>query len=142
MLNGTMSATQQAGLKADWWTVAAGSVGGRNFMRRATRVRQEEQHAKAVRSAVVVFFFIVLLAMALMVGGRAIIDPLLGDVMDGGDGGRVGHIVLTMPDGTFCRHIDFDNSTGSLSEAGIEPCDPDLSRLRGRTGRGFAWGTR
>ena len=44
-----------------------------------------------------------------------------------GDGtNNRGDIVYTMPDGTFCQHMTFDNTTGQISAGGIDRCDPSI----------------
>lgn len=109
-------------------------------------MRQDEQHAKTARVAVVLTLFLVLLAAALLVGGRAFIDPLLQAAADAREANRVGDVVYTMPDGTFCRHLSFDNTTAELTGGTVERCAPDRS-IEQSTGRaratmGFAWGSR
>ncbi len=105
------------------------------------RLRRDEQQAKAARIAVVLSLFLVLLVTALLVGGRAIIDPLLQAAADAREAKRTGEIVYTLPDGAFCRHLSFDNATAELTEGTIERCAHDLSRGQTRPMMGFAWGS-
>lgn len=83
---------------------------------------------------------------SLLVGGRAAIDPFLHPALDANDPRAGGDVVVTMPDGKFCRHMSFDNATASMIEGTIEPCRTDISRDFGVPGvaphGGFAWGPR
>ena len=81
-----------------------------------------------------------LLIAALLAGGRTVIDPLLQAAADARETKRAGDIVYTLPDGTFCRHLSFDNATAELTEGTIERCANDLSRDHPRAMIGFAWG--
>jgi len=137
-----MHASQTVGTKVDWLAIAAGRVGGRKLYRWSRRARRDEQHAKRVRTAIVLSLFVLLLTTALLVGGRAAIDPLLQDAADGREARRVGEIVLTMPDGIYCRHVAFDNLTGRLSERIIDQCANDISKPRSHESTGFSWRTR
>jgi hypothetical protein len=100
--------------------------------------------ATSTRAVIASSVFIVLLATALLVGGHAAIDPLLHRSLDLGDARGSGDVVVTMPDGKFCRHMSFDNTTASMIEGTIEPCRVDITRDRGSAvsspPRGFAWG--
>ncbi len=142
LLYGGMGAGQRAGTKADSWTAAADAVSARTLARRQTRVWRDERYAKAARATVVFLLFLVLLAAALLVGGRAVIDPLLQLAAQGREAKRAGEIVYTMPDGTFCRRLSFDNTTAELREGAVEQCPNDLVKGRARAAMGFAWGGR
>jgi hypothetical protein len=135
------TAIQPAGTKADWLKVAAGRVGGRKLYRWSMRARRDEQRAKRIRTAVVFSLFMLFLMGALLLGGRAAIDPLLQAVGDSRDARREGKIILTMPDGIYCRHVAFDNTTGAFSERTVEQCQSDISKPRSRENIGFAWRT-
>lgn len=106
------------------------------------RARSDEQRAKSARIAIVVSLFLVLVAAALLVGGHAVIDPLLQSAAAAREAKRVGDIVYSMPDGTFCRHLSFDNASSELVEGAIEQCPSDLIKKGRRTPLGFAWGQR
>lgn len=137
-----MRAGLRAGTKADSWIAAADAVSPPTLARRQTRARRDERHAKAARATVVISLFLVLLAAALLVGGRAVIDPLLQLAAQGREAKRAGEIVYTLPDGTFCRHLSFDNATAELTEGAVEQCPSDLVKGRARAAMGFAWGGR
>jgi len=130
-----MRAGQRAGTKADSWMAAANAVGARMLARRPTPARRDERHAKTVHAAVVCLSFFVFFAAALLVGGPAVIDPLLQSVAEGREVKRVGAIVYTLPDGAFCRHLSFNNTTAELLEGAVEQCPHDKERAA----RGFAW---
>lgn len=101
--------------------------------------------ATSIRAVITSSVFIVLLAIALL-GGHAAIDPLINRSADMRDARGSGDVVVTMPDGKFCRHMSFDNATASMVEGTIEPCRVDITRDRGAAvstpPRGFAWGVR
>ena len=133
------AATRPTGTKADWLAVAAGRVAGRKLYRWSMRARRDEQRAKKIRTAVVLSLFMLFLVGALLLGGRAAIDPLLQAAGDGREARREGQIILTMPDGIYCRHVAFDNTTGAFSERTVEQCANDISKPRTRESIGFAW---
>jgi hypothetical protein len=137
-----MSAGHQAGTKAVWSVAAADHIPQRDVERRFARVRRDEQHTKTLRVTVVFSLFLALLAAALLVGGRTVIDPLIRAAADGREAKRVGEIVYTMPDGTFCRHLSFDNATGELMESAIKQCEHNIAKARASDAMGFAWGAR
>ena len=118
-----MRVEQHAGSRAEWLAAAVNNVGARKLQRWSIRARRDEQHAKAVRTGIVLSLFLVLLMAALLVGGRALIDPLLQSAGADREENRVGEIVYTMPDGAFCRHLAFDNVTGEVTERAVEQCD-------------------
>jgi hypothetical protein len=140
---GIMRAEQPAGPKAATWNATARPVAAPALARHVSRVRREEQHAKNTRVAIVLSLFLVLLAAALLVGGRAIIDPMLKAAADRREAHRMGDIVFTMPDGAFCRHLRFDNKTAELSEGTIQRCGYDRTAepASDKKGFGFVWNT-
>ncbi len=136
-----MPADQHTGTRAEWLAAAVNHVGGRSLRRWSTRTRRDEQHAKAVRTGVVLSLFLVLLTAALLVGGRAVIDPLLQSASGDREANRIGEIVYTMRDGAFCRHLAFDNMTGEVTERTIGQCDQNIGDPK-RARMGFTWGKR
>ena len=136
-----MSVEQHAGPRAEWLAAAVNHVGVRKLERWSTRTRRDEQHAKTVRTGIVLSLFLVLLMAALLVGGRTLIDPMLQSAAEDREANRVGEIVYTMPDGAFCRHLAFDNTTGEITERTVEQCDQDIGR-RTHPKTGFSWRTR
>lgn len=64
-----------------------------------------------------------------------------GDEKDRREELRVGRILLTQPDGYFCRQMGFDNVTGDVREGAIIPCHaPPPSADPGE--RRYSWGRR
>lgn len=123
-------------------SAAAGHVAGRMRARKSVRARSDEQRAKSKRVAIVVSLFLVLVAATLLVGGRAMINPLLQSAVAAREAKGMGDILYSMPDGTFCRHLSFDNGTAELIEGAIEQCPGDLIKKHERGSMGFAWGGR
>jgi hypothetical protein len=112
------------------------------MVRRAARVRRDEQQAKTTRVAVVMALFLVLLAAALLTGGRAVLDPMLHAAAEVREANRVSKIVFRMPDGAFCRHLSFDNKTAELTGGAVEHCARIDPRDPARPTNGFTWGAR
>lgn len=106
--------------------------------------RLGDSRATSSRAVITSSVFIVLLAAALLIGGHAAVDPFLHRSGDALDARGSGDVVVTMPDGKFCRHMSFDNTTASMVEGTIEPCKVDITRDHGSAvsapPRGFAWG--
>jgi hypothetical protein len=109
-------------------------------VRMATRARLDEERATSARAVIASSLFLVLLAAALLVGGHAAIDPLLRSVIAARETKAVGDVLYTMPDGIFCRHMSFDNTTAEVVEGAVERCPTDIARNRPRTSKSFAWG--
>jgi hypothetical protein len=133
------AAAQAAALLAD-----AGRVLARSPLKNGVPAGLGDVSATSTRAVIASSAFIVLLVAALLIGGHAAIDPLLHRSLDFGDARGSGDVVVTMPDGKFCRHMSFDNTTASMIEGTIEPCRVDITRDRGAAvsspPRGFAWG--
>lgn len=107
----------------------------------ATHASLDDRRANSVALIITTSLLFVLFASALMVGGHAIITPLLrAPAADGENTNRRGDIVYTMPDGTFCQHMTFDNATGHMTSGGINRCDPDADSGSSGRGTGFKWG--
>ncbi len=142
LFHGGMRASKRAGREVALSNARADRASRRPVPRSTGRVRRDEQQAKVSRLAVVLSLFLVLLAAAALVGGRAVIDPMLGAAAEAREANRVGDIVFTMPDGAVCRHLSFDNTTAEISESSAARC-PE-ARPRGgepaRSAKGFAWG--
>jgi len=134
-----MRAGKQATAKAASWS-ATGPFTGRMLAYRSQRLRREDQRSKATALVMALSSFLVILVVALLIGGRALIEPLLWRAATDGQTSRTGAIVFAMPDGTFCRHLSFDNQTAALTEGAIEQCTPDGFRGRWGGTTGFSWG--
>jgi hypothetical protein len=109
---------------------------------RSARAQREEQHTKKTRLIIVLTLFSVFLAPALLIGGRAVIEPMVRAAYETRQTDRVGEVVFTMPDGAFCRHLSFNNKTAEVTESTVDRC-PE-ARPRGKNSdtsqKGFAWG--
>jgi hypothetical protein len=105
-------------------------------------VRRDEQQAKNTRVVIILSLFLAFLAAALLIGGRAFIDPMLRAAAEARQTNRKGEIVFTMPDGAFCRHLSFDNKTADITESTLDRCPEARPRLKGSvsSNKGFAWG--
>ena len=88
--------------------------------------------------AVVLAPFPLLVTTALLAGGHTVVDPAQHTAADGREAKQVGDVVYTMPDGTFCRHLAFDNTSGELTEGPIETCAHKPVRARPRP-TAFSW---
>jgi len=106
----------------------------------ATHAGLDDRRANSLALIITTSLLFVLLASALMVGGHAIISPLLRARAASGGISNRGDIVYTMPDGAFCQHMTFDNSTGRITAGGIDHCDPTLGGGGSGRGTGFRWG--
>jgi hypothetical protein len=105
--------------------------------------RRTDARAKNARLAVVLSLFLVFLVAAIFVGCRRIVAPMMREAAaQTSEAHRKGDIVLTMPDGAFCRHLAFDNKTAELRETTVAQCQEARPRGSVRPQRGFAWGPR
>jgi hypothetical protein len=134
-----MSATGPSGAKTAAWFANGESPVVNPRARKAYRSRAESG-ATSFRAIVASSFFLVLLAASLMFGGRAAIDPILRMAFPARSDGPVASLVYSMPDGKFCRHMSFDNTTSQLVEGGVETCPDSVARREFRAAGGFAWG--
>jgi hypothetical protein len=105
------------------------------------RTMRDEQHIKGKRLMAVLSLLLVLLAAALLIGGHAVIDPLLRAAAAEREAHGLGETVLSKPDGTFCRHLSFDNKTAAITEGAVESCAQDQPDTRANGAMG-AWGAR
>jgi hypothetical protein len=95
-----------------------------------------------MRIGVVLSLFLVLIVAAEFIGGRSVIGPMLQKAMaQPADLYRKAAIVVfTMPDGTFCRHLAYDNKTAELTESAVVQCPEARPHEAARAPSGFAWG--
>jgi hypothetical protein len=105
------------------------------------RRHHDDERAQSLALAITTALLFVLIAGAVMFGGHAAIAPLLHQ-STAGEFNRTGDIVYAMPDDVFCRHMAFDNVTGEITSAAVEPC-PAAVRGADAPGAGeFKWGNR
>jgi hypothetical protein len=97
--------------------------------------------AKAMRIDVVLSLFFVLVVAAVLIGGRSVIRPMLQAMAQPLDAHREGAIIFTMPGGTLCRHMAYDNQTAELMVNTLERCLEGRPRDAPRASNGFAWGS-
>ena len=136
-----MSAAERVSAKAAPWNAASGRRGRAPPYR--SQLRREEQREKTKRAAVALSLFLALFVATLLVGGHSLIDPLLQQQFSlDRQANRVGDIVLTMPDGKFCRHMSFDNNTAEMVESGVRQCAVDRATGSVSRATSFKWGAR
>lgn len=135
-----MHAGDGAGPKSNAWFVQPDHAGASPRTWRSLRALRDEDGAASGRAAIVSSLFLVVLASALLIGGHAALDPLLQSAIAARHAKGIGDVVYPMPDGIYCRHLSFDNTTAEIAETAIERCPDDLAGQRVRTSRGFAWG--
>lgn len=135
-----MSAGKRASTDSTKWYVHADQGVRFGHGVHASHASLDERRANSLALIITTSLLFVLFASALMVGGHAIISPLLRVSPASSDNNRRGDIVYTMPDGMFCQHMTFDNSTGRIAAGGMDRCDPSIGS--GNADRGaFRWGT-
>ena len=127
---------------ADWLADAVSTYTRPPEKRKLMPTRPSTDTAgSSIRAVIASSVFIILLSAALLAGGHAAIDPFLHS-SDTADVRGASDVVVTMPDGKFCRHMSFDNTTGSMVEGTISPCTVDITRDKRpavTTQKGFAW---
>jgi hypothetical protein len=136
-----MSVAKATRNEAGSWFVEADHVSVTALARRRFRTRLDDERAKSARVVIVSSLFFVFIAAALLIGGHAALDPLLQSAVEAREAEGVGDVVYTMPDGIFCRHMSFDNTTAQVTEGALERCPSDIAGLHQRSSRGFAWRT-
>jgi len=99
----------------------------------------DEDRATSARAVIASSVFLVVIASALLLGGHAAIDPLVRSAIAAQEAKGIGDVVYAMPDGIYCRHLSFDNTTAEVTEASLERCASDIVREHGRSPRGFVW---
>jgi hypothetical protein len=107
-----------------------------------SHVSLDERRANSLALIITTSLLFVLFASALMVGGHAIISPLLRAPAVTGNTNNRGDIVYTMPDGAFCQHMTFDNTTGRITTGSVDHCDSGFGGGGGSLSPGFKWGSR
>ncbi len=145
LFNGKMRVVKRTSVEAATWFADMNPAPAKSPAKKAPQARLSDDGVTSTRAAIASSVFIVLLAAALLLGGRAAIDPFLRSAMTASDAPVNGDVVVTMPDGKFCRHMTFDNATASMVEGTVEPCKTDISRDGPPTpaaASGFAWGIR
>jgi hypothetical protein len=142
LLSGEMRVVRRTSAEAATWDMERlDRAPAKSPVKKASQARRSNDGASSTRAVIASSVFIVLLAAALLLGGRAMVDPFLRSAMAARDAQANGDIVVTMPDGKFCRHMSFDNATATMVEGTVEPCKFDITKDNGPPAppRGFAW---
>lgn len=124
------------------WFVETRHAGSRPPARQPSRLRSDGAVERSGRVVIVSSLFLLLIAAAVVTGGHNAVDPLVRSVIAARESRSVGDIVLTMPDGIYCRHMSFDNATAELIAGSMKPCGPDLVSGRSHAESKFSWGSR
>ena len=132
-----MSAAVRAG-NAPGWLAAAGRRGG--LRAHAGGGRRDDRQARSTVVVIAFSLFFLLMVGGLLIGGRAVIDPLLQSAAEAREANRTAEIVFPMPDGTFCRYMSFDNATAQVAFGDVTACPADIRGRSIRPRRAFAWG--
>ena len=141
-----MPSAEEARVGQPSWFAAAnhGNAASRRRGRPAVRARRRDG-TTSLRAIIASSAFLVMFATTTLIGGHAAIDPLLRSMAKAREARNTGDIVYPMPDGQFCRHLSFDNTTAELAESAVGPCPDKVIRnaLRDRfqSARSFSWGT-
>jgi hypothetical protein len=109
--------------------------------RDAARARRQEEREHSLGLIITISLSFILFAAAILLGGHAIIAPLLQRAAAARDVNSTGDFVYTMPDGVFCRHVSFDNGTSDITEDGVEECPGRTTGKDTEPGQ-FRWGAR
>jgi hypothetical protein len=137
-----MPPAEASRLEQPSWFAAPDRSGTDSRPRSAARVRRDG--TTSLRAIIASSAFLMMFATTTLVGGHAAIDPLLRSVAKARESKSTGDIVYPTPDGQFCRHLSFDNTTAEIAESAVGPCPDSLIRnaLRDRfhAARSFSWG--
>jgi hypothetical protein len=149
MIYGAMEWAEEAAPQQPSWLTAVDSGDAdpppRPRRRPAVRARRGREGTTSLRAVIAASAFLVMFASTTLIGGHAAIDPLLRSMAQAREPkNTTGDIVYPMPDGQFCRHLSFDNTTAELAESTVGPCPNSVIRnaLRDRfhSARSFSWG--
>jgi hypothetical protein len=137
-----MSAGKPAATDSAQWYVQPDHVRRFGHGPHATHASIDDRRANSLALIITTSLLFVLLASAVLVGGRAVISPLLRpSAVTGNATNNRGDIVYTMPDGMFCQHMTFDNATGRITTGGMDRCEPGSDGGGDRLSTGFKWGS-
>jgi hypothetical protein len=134
-----MGAGQDATMESSDESVESAAAGADARTRGAARARRQEEREHSLGLIITISLSFILFAAAILLGGHAIIGPLLQRAAAERDANGTGDVVYTMPDGVFCRHMSVDNGTGDITEDGIEEC-PGRTVGRDTEASQFRWG--
>jgi hypothetical protein len=142
-LDSAMNAGKHTATDRAQWYVQADHVRRFGHGLHATHSGLDEKRANSLALIITTSLLFVLLASAVLVGGHAVISPLLRpSAVTGNTTNNRGDIVYTMPDGMFCQHMTFDNTTGRITTGGMDRCDSSVGDGGDRLSTAFKWGAR
>jgi len=136
-----MGALGHSNLRADHGSGTTQGARGGKGSRSVALAHRREQRVKVIWFTAAFTLFIVLAAAALLARGGFTFGPMLHWAGVGGSTERPGDVLMSMPDGTFCRRLSFDNATAELGGGNVERC-PDKRDIGRHGSSGFAWGGR
>ena len=104
--------------------------------------RSQQARLDFWRAAVVSSFFIVVAGASLFLGAVIVIGTIrgAGSANELTADGRTGRIARTLPDGTLCHYIVFDNKTAQAVEDRIGRCDEGKPKPKPEAAPAFKWG--
>jgi hypothetical protein len=123
---------------------AAGSAAGDHrtpLLQRARRGSKLEARAASLSVVTTCTLLLMLVGATLLVSARTVIGPLLQSAAAEREARQTGAIVVTLPGGTYCRSMSFDNATAEMKEGAIQLCGETIGRVQPRRRRAFAWGS-
>ena len=110
----------------------------------ALRGRRQSREARAEfwGLALVSSFFIIVLGTSLFLGTVMVVGTLREDDSSNGlaENGRTGRIARTLPNGTLCHYVVFDNKTAQTVEDRIGRCDESRPKPKEQKPAAFSWG--
>jgi hypothetical protein len=100
-----------------------------------------EERAKLARIAIVCALFLGLVGVGAFLGVRLMIEaPHRQAATTSDTANRYSRVLYTMPDGTSCRVVLFDNKSAMMSEGPVVPCDPNRKSTTYIEPKEFSWG--
>jgi hypothetical protein len=87
-------------------------------------------------------FFVIVLGTSLFLGAVMVIGTMREDDRSSAltETGRTGRIARTLPNGTLCHYMVFDNKTAQTVEDRIGRCDENKPKPKEQKPASFSWG--
>ena len=104
--------------------------------------QSHEARAQFWGLAVISSFFVIVLGTSLFLGAVMVVGTLHKDDTSSAltEIGRTGRIARTLPDGTLCHYVLFDNKTAQTVEDRIGRCDEVKPKPKEQKPAAFNWG--